>query len=722
MGKATITNDLGQGEYEISYHFHGQDRINARIAELETRISDIQDQIDALDPDDPKVGPLELQKTALEKMVLWYQSNMPDDLSLTVWCADLSEGLSDVVGTIEINGESPLDTNILIRPGFSDQAVYDQIRDGQIQPIVASGTGTSFLNLAIFPGWQRWMPTYRVGQIVADSINFSLHTCSICLQSAFSTQLNIDINKGADWGECNVNNLSGWTQFCSDNPAHPLCTNDVENDPMHITAEKWAELGSIQELVNTSHDYENDASGKEIGDDWRVMGEGEAGDCEDFALTKINELIDAGWPVGNLQMATCYTETGGYHAVVLIRTSNMGNLILDNRYENIMFQNNLDYRWHMYQRAGSSWGLYSVILEDVTIEYMNCHSAAFADGDLVIVEFTDQDWTKPKVIGFFEDPQGCGADFYNFACGWAAPCSLYERDKEAWSIISALNPGSESIQMASSVKILLDIYIIGGNNFTESQSPAHSQHLKYSTQIGNFTSVLSMLDEKCLCGAFSISLNHFITGGLRKYTTGYGPIDDFEKYISTSDSWSALANLSSGRWGHCACSIMGYGYIFHGRNNVIGDSLSWINSTLQFNPSTESWSGKTSTPYGRSYAFAMEILSKVYVTGGLTSESVTENDIQVNQEHGQTDAWVTFASLQYDPVTNAWSGVAQFSGPFGTTYGKAGSGANGIGYQQGTLAPTGYFSDYNPLTDTWRTLDSNPYLGGDPSFFTGIAI
>ena len=28
-------------------------------------------------------------------------------------------------------------------------------------------------------------------------------------------------------------------------------------------------------------------------------------------------------------------------------------------------------------------------------------------GDHVIIEFTDQDWTKPKVIGFYDSPKAC---------------------------------------------------------------------------------------------------------------------------------------------------------------------------------------------------------------------------------------------------------------------------------------------------------------------------
>lgn len=46
-------------------------------------------------------------------------------------------------------------------------------------------------------------------------------------------------------------------------------------------------------------------------------------------------------------------------------------------------------------------------LKNVRIEYMECNADAFATDDHVIVEFTNFDWTTPKVIGFAEQPKPC---------------------------------------------------------------------------------------------------------------------------------------------------------------------------------------------------------------------------------------------------------------------------------------------------------------------------
>ncbi len=70
----------------------------------------------------------------------------------------------------------------------------------------------------------------------------------------------------------------------------------------------------------------------------------------------------------------------------------------------------------------------ATVLTDVPIEYMHCHGGAFENGDRVVVWFEDQDWSKPKVIGFESNPQPCSID--EFVClpisdtspaGWGLP-------------------------------------------------------------------------------------------------------------------------------------------------------------------------------------------------------------------------------------------------------------------------------------------------------------
>lgn len=53
-------------------------------------------------------------------------------------------------------------------------------------------------------------------------------------------------------------------------------------------------------------------------------------------------------------------------------------------------------------------------LSNVPILYMGCNAEAFTVGDHVVVEFIEQDWDQPRVIGFVDHPQPCGLKPYLF--------------------------------------------------------------------------------------------------------------------------------------------------------------------------------------------------------------------------------------------------------------------------------------------------------------------
>ena len=50
----------------------------------------------------------------------------------------------------------------------------------------------AFWNAAVLPGWQRWMPTYRIGTI--SDIDYDADTASVELDDATSTAQDLPIN------------------------------------------------------------------------------------------------------------------------------------------------------------------------------------------------------------------------------------------------------------------------------------------------------------------------------------------------------------------------------------------------------------------------------------------------------------------------------------------------------------------------------------------------
>ncbi len=241
MGKGEIISGGDGGKYQVKIILH-RERVIKAIAALEEQMAALEERIAGMEEGTEK-DTLMLQKTALWKKKQYYETNTPQDPTIEAWCADLTEDLTGFVGTMEINGERKAGVNI--QPGFEGNAEYNPQRDGMLQPAIAATPAGAFYNLAMFPGWQKWKPTFRYGTITF----LDGDTCTVDLDPAVSSCQGLNINQ----------------------------TN---------------------------------------------------------------------------------------------------------------------------------------ILQDVPIDYMECNGSAFEEGDKVIVKFQDQDWTKPKVIGFRDNPKSCLEEFY----------------------------------------------------------------------------------------------------------------------------------------------------------------------------------------------------------------------------------------------------------------------------------------------------------------------
>lgn len=188
MGKATIISGGAGGEYAITLNLH-RDRVTAELAALAGRIAALNDYIATL-AEGPAREAAILSRVALEKRVQYLTDNVPADPVVAAWCVDLSEDLSGEVGTIEIPGERN-GTPVLIRPGYGGGAVYSAARDGQLQPCLGGTAASTFYNLAMLPGWQKWRPTFRLGEITAKA---GL-TCSVAIDPASSSAQSLNVNQ-----------------------------------------------------------------------------------------------------------------------------------------------------------------------------------------------------------------------------------------------------------------------------------------------------------------------------------------------------------------------------------------------------------------------------------------------------------------------------------------------------------------------------------------------
>ena len=115
---------------------------------------------------------------------------IPDDPVQQAWCVDFTQTLGSEKATIEIPGEG--NQRIWLRPGHAGRADYDPARDGQLHHRAGLSGPQAYFNAAILPGWQRWMPTYRLGTLT--SVDKIADTGSVSLDVETSSAISLPIN------------------------------------------------------------------------------------------------------------------------------------------------------------------------------------------------------------------------------------------------------------------------------------------------------------------------------------------------------------------------------------------------------------------------------------------------------------------------------------------------------------------------------------------------
>ena len=157
------------------------------------------------------------------------------------------------------------------------------------------------------------MPAGRLGSAAPPGfVSFCERTPDQCLPSA-STALSVDLDSGA-WNEITRINLQ------VNNAVTPA------SDEKHYGREEY----------------------------WTVVTDGK-GDCEDYALTKRKELIDAGLPEPALRLAVVVTLRGEQHVVLTVKTDR-GDFVLDNLTNDLLAWNQTGYAWLARQDAGGKLG------------------------------------------------------------------------------------------------------------------------------------------------------------------------------------------------------------------------------------------------------------------------------------------------------------------------------------------------------------------------------
>lgn len=118
-----------------------------------------------------------------------------------------------------------------------------------------------------------------------------------------------------------------------------------------LTAPRLRELLQVSAHVRKDCAYKRDPAGN---DNWRIMLDGQEGDCEDSVLTVLARLVALGWPIGALRPAICTTQKGEGHMVLCIHTKGQGVYVRDNRFNHIAPWAELPYEW-LARLDGQHW-------------------------------------------------------------------------------------------------------------------------------------------------------------------------------------------------------------------------------------------------------------------------------------------------------------------------------------------------------------------------------
>jgi predicted transglutaminase-like cysteine proteinase len=110
-----------------------------------------------------------------------------------------------------------------------------------------------------------------------------------------------------------------------------------------LTPASWQQLVAINDNVNATITPETDEDNYRLAEYWTYPVNGR-GDCEDIALEKQRQLINAGWDPSTLLMTVVRERDGNGHAVLMVRTDR-GDLILDNQVGRVLVWKDTDYEY-----------------------------------------------------------------------------------------------------------------------------------------------------------------------------------------------------------------------------------------------------------------------------------------------------------------------------------------------------------------------------------------
>lgn len=132
-----------------------------------------------------------------------------------------------------------------------------------------------------------------------------------------------------------------YTMFCMHYAEQCRQQPMFRGGPVHLTMERWNDLREVNSDVNAAIVPEHNDGGLAT-EQWLIGPQ--AGDCNDYAVTKRSALLARGWPARALLLSEVITSWGEHHLILVVRT-NGGDLVLDNMTHAIRSWKQAPYQW-----------------------------------------------------------------------------------------------------------------------------------------------------------------------------------------------------------------------------------------------------------------------------------------------------------------------------------------------------------------------------------------
>jgi predicted transglutaminase-like cysteine proteinase len=138
----------------------------------------------------------------------------------------------------------------------------------------------------------------------------------------------------------------GFPDFCvrfADQCATPPGPRTGRPTVLTLDTAMWRQLNTVNHAVNAAIKPEDDQTHYGREEYWTIPTDGR-GDCEDYALTKRKDLLDAGLPASAVRIAVVYSLKTALHAVLTVSTDK-GDFVLDSLTDKILLWNATDFTW-----------------------------------------------------------------------------------------------------------------------------------------------------------------------------------------------------------------------------------------------------------------------------------------------------------------------------------------------------------------------------------------